>query len=52
MKEILDIVEAAAKAGRDAVRPGIKASEIDKICRDYIEKAGYGQYFTHGTAMV
>ncbi|BAW18420.1 Xaa-Pro aminopeptidase [Mycoplasmopsis bovigenitalium] len=49
MKEILDIVHAAAKAGRDAVRPGIKASEIDKICRDYIEKAGYGQYFTHGT---
>ncbi|TQC54058.1 aminopeptidase P family protein [Mycoplasmopsis mucosicanis] len=48
-KEILEIVEAAAKAGRDAVRPGIMASEIDKICRDYIEKAGYGQYFVHGT---
>ncbi|MCS4536971.1 MULTISPECIES: aminopeptidase P family protein [unclassified Mycoplasma] len=48
-QEILDIVLAAAKAGRDAVRPGIKASEIDKICRDYIEKAGYGQYFVHGT---
>ncbi|QBF34861.1 aminopeptidase P family protein [Mycoplasmopsis phocirhinis] len=48
-QEILDIVLAAAKAGRDAVKPGIRASEIDKICREYIEKAGYGQYFVHGT---
>ncbi|WP_029608492.1 aminopeptidase P family protein [Mycoplasma simbae] len=48
-KEILEIVQAAAKAGRDAVRPGIKASEIDRICREYIEKAGYGEYFVHST---
>ncbi|ADN68711.1 aminopeptidase P family protein [Mycoplasmopsis fermentans] len=47
--EILQIVMEAAKAGRDAVRPGIKASEIDKICRDYITKKGYGKYFVHST---
>lgn len=47
--KILKIVMEAAKAGRDAVRPGIKAKEIDKICRDYITKAGYGKYFVHGT---
>ncbi|VEU77166.1 aminopeptidase P family protein [Mycoplasmopsis columbina] len=47
--EILQIVEEAAKAGRDAVRPGIKTSEIDKICRDYITAKGYGEYFVHST---
>ncbi|VEU78023.1 aminopeptidase P family protein [Mycoplasmopsis columbinasalis] len=47
--KILQIVKEAAKAGRDAVRPGIKASEIDAICRKYITDAGYGQYFVHAT---
>lgn len=47
--KILNIVKEAAKAGRDAVRPGIKVGEIDKICRDYIKKAGYEKYFLHST---
>lgn len=47
--KILEIVKEAAALGRKAVRPGIKVSEIDKICRDYITKKGYGQYFTHST---
>lgn len=47
--EILQIVEEAAKIGRDAVKPGIKASSIDKLCRDYIEKKGYSKFFVHST---
>ncbi|VEU75693.1 Xaa-Pro aminopeptidase [Mycoplasmopsis maculosa] len=47
--EILNIVKEAAKKGRDAVKPGIKASEIDKICREYITEKGYGEYFVHST---
>ncbi|ADE19875.1 aminopeptidase P family protein [Mycoplasma crocodyli] len=47
--EILNIVKQAAKKGRDIVKPGIKASDVDKICRDYIEAAGYGEYFVHST---
>ncbi|EFF41621.1 aminopeptidase P family protein [Mycoplasmopsis alligatoris] len=47
--EILNIVKESAKRGRDAVRPGIKASEIDKVCRDYIKSMGYGEYFVHST---
>ncbi|RMA77531.1 Xaa-Pro aminopeptidase [Metamycoplasma subdolum] len=47
--KVLDIVTAAQKAGREAVKPGISTKEIDKICRDYIEKAGYGKFFTHST---
>ncbi|MBD9412865.1 M24 family metallopeptidase, partial [Pseudomonas stutzeri] len=31
----------------DAVKPGLKASELDKIARDIITKAGYGEYFNH-----
>ncbi|VEU74750.1 Xaa-Pro aminopeptidase [Mycoplasmopsis citelli] len=49
MLEILQIVEEAAYLGRKNVKPGIKASEIDKICRDYIISKGYGDYFLHGT---
>lgn len=48
-KKILEIVKEAAAEGRKAVKPGIKASEIDKICRDYIATKGYAQYFTHST---
>ncbi|MEA4115218.1 aminopeptidase P family protein [Mycoplasma sp. 744] len=47
--KIKKIVEEAAKLGRDAVKPGIYASEIDKICRDYIIEQGYGKYFVHST---
>ncbi|QDF64997.1 M24 family metallopeptidase [Mycoplasma nasistruthionis] len=49
MLEILNIVKESASAGRKAVRPGIKASEVDKVCRDYIKAKGYGQYFVHST---
>lgn len=47
--KILQIVEEAAKRGRDFVKPGIKASEVDKVCRDYIIEKGYGDKFVHGT---
>ncbi|WP_036452262.1 M24 family metallopeptidase [Mycoplasma buteonis] len=49
MLEILNIVKEAAYEGRKAVRPGIKASDIDKVCRDYITAKGYGDYFVHST---
>lgn len=47
--EILQIVEEAANLGRQAVRPGIKASEIDNICRSYISSKGYSNFFVHST---
>ncbi|MFU2193130.1 M24 family metallopeptidase [Mycoplasma sp. 4079] len=47
--EILNIVKEAAAAGRKAVRPGIKACEVDKVCRDYIASKGYADYFLHST---
>lgn len=49
MQEILNIVEEAAKLGRKAVQPGCRASDIDRICRNYITEKGYGDYFVHST---
>jgi Xaa-Pro aminopeptidase len=48
MREIYEVVLAANKAARKALRPGMLNREFDKVARDYIAEAGYGQYFTHG----
>jgi len=42
------IVAASQKAGVKAVKAGVKARLVDKVCRDYIADSGYGQYFIHG----
>lgn len=49
MQEIYHIVEAAQEIGVQAVKPGIKASEVDIAVRNYISGHGYGDYFTHRT---
>ncbi len=49
LKEIYEVVKKAQEAGVNAVKAGVKASEIDKVCRDIITEAGYGEYFGHGT---
>lgn len=48
MVEIYNIVLQANKAALKALKPGLKWKEFDKVARDYIDKAGYGKYFTHG----
>jgi Xaa-Pro dipeptidase len=48
-RQIAAIVRQANQAGRAAVRPGVTAHTIDQAARDVIEKAGYGQFFTHRT---
>ena len=47
MKRVYDLVKAANKAGRDAVRPGVKVSDVDRAARRVIEDGGYGKYFIH-----
>lgn len=46
-RKIAQIVAEANAAGRAAVRPGVTAGSIDRAARDVIDRAGYGQYFTH-----
>lgn len=48
-KEILSIVEEAAFLGISAVRPGMKTSDIDAICRSFIASKGYSNFFLHST---
>jgi Xaa-Pro dipeptidase len=49
LRKIYAVVQAANAAGRAAVRPGVSAEAVDKATRDVIERAGYGEYFTHRT---
>ena len=47
-EKIYSVVAQAKALAQKAIRPGAVCGEIDKIARDYITEAGYGQYFGHG----
>ena len=48
-RQIYDIVLKSHLAGLDAVRAGVSGFDVDKVCRDIIKDAGYGEFFGHGT---
>jgi Xaa-Pro dipeptidase len=48
-KKIHEIVQEANAAGRAAGKPSVPCADVDKAARQVIEKAGYGEYFTHRT---
>jgi Xaa-Pro dipeptidase len=48
-EEILSIVLEAQRKAIDAIKPGVKASYIDKVARKVIEEYGYGDNFIHST---
>ncbi|MGL6106980.1 aminopeptidase P family protein [Romboutsia sp.] len=48
IQEIYDVVLNAQQSSIDAIKEGMKASDIDKIARDIIAKNGFGDYFNHG----
>ena len=47
MRKIYEIVKGAQQAALDFIKPGVLLKDIDTVAREYIEKAGYGEYFTH-----
>lgn len=47
-EQVYDIVFQAQKKAVEQIKPGIKASKIDKIARDYIENTEYKGKFAHG----
>lgn len=46
-RKVYDIVLQANTAVREQVRPGMACEEVDKIARDVITEAGYGEQFIH-----
>ncbi len=48
-RKIHAIVLEANAAGQAAAKPGTPCANVDIAARTVIEKAGYGQYFTHRT---
>ena len=48
-KKIFDIVWEAQRAGIRKAAPGVTCAEVDKACRDVIQKHGYSKFFGHGT---
>ncbi|TFB22795.1 aminopeptidase P family protein [Filobacillus milosensis] len=46
-KECLQLAIDAQQAGFDAVKPGVKASEVDQASYNIFKNAGYGDYIQH-----
>lgn len=49
MQKVYDTVLKAHDRAISKARSGMRASEIDKLARDVIEKAGFGKAFVHST---
>lgn len=47
-REIYDIVLRSNRSLIDATKAGMTRRDYDKVARDVIVEAGYGDYFTHG----
>ena len=45
--KVYNLVYTAQKKGVDAVKVGMSTKKLDGVARDYLTKAGYGEYFTH-----
>lgn len=46
-RSIYETVKKSNEETIKSVKPGVRCMDLDKISRDIIEKAGYGQYYTH-----
>ncbi|SFC14392.1 Xaa-Pro dipeptidase [Alkalibacterium subtropicum] len=46
-QEIYKVVKDAQENAQAFVKPGVQAGDIDRTARQHIEKAGYGEYFSH-----
>lgn len=48
-QRMLDVVAASQSAGVAAVAPGAITGDVDKVCRDIIDEAGWAEAFMHST---
>ncbi len=47
LREIYEVVRLAQQAGVDAVRAGAAGGDVDRVARDAIGRAGYGELYPH-----
>ncbi|MCX8177632.1 MAG: Xaa-Pro peptidase family protein [Candidatus Bathyarchaeota archaeon] len=47
-KQLYELVKLAQEKAIKAIKPGVKAGDVDAAARSVIEKAGYGENFVHG----
>lgn len=47
-EKLYTVVLQAQQRAIDAVRPGVKAADVDAAVRHYLESQGLNQYFNHG----
>jgi Xaa-Pro dipeptidase len=47
-KKLYEIVKTAQEKAFEAIKPNVKAKDVDAVARKIIEDAGYGEYFVHG----
>jgi len=48
-EKLFEVVLEAQSKAIEAMGPGVKACDVDKVARDVIGKAGFGKYFIHST---
>lgn len=47
MREVYNVVRRANEEAEKSIKPGMRYCDVDKVARDIITEAGYGEYFTH-----
>ena len=47
-EQVFNIVRQAKDLAFAAIKPGVAASDVDAVARDFITQAGYGAHFRHG----
>ena len=49
-RDAADALQGVLEAAIDAIRPGLTSGEVDRACRQVVEKRGLGRYFKHRSA--
>ncbi len=48
-RKVFGVVHEANRRAIEKIKPGVRFCDVDRAARGVIEKAGYGEYFTHRT---
>lgn len=48
LERIYRVVLNAQQQAIEAIRPGVRAADVDRVARQVIAEAGFGRYFGHG----